>query len=222
MEAMATLALMLAWLGAVKAYPGESILQSRVFIAMGTRKSCLAARRMPCLAEQSSKVMRVLQYRSRGGRLVADTILLYEPQRLPRPSVFKAVLQCVHHRYLTCDRSLEVGSEIMFNAAVQADGHGVTLAGLDCGGSYSPGDQISVDVTPPGGSFQYILEVSGAVLTHDEANCGGTRLVNQGSATLDTSASTGEISIWTAKGIGPSGQMQPGGWGRGGEFDSLE
>ena len=66
-----------------------------------------------------------------------------------------------------------------------------TFTGKECGGSYEVGETLTVSTSAAG---RVLLEVSGAIF-NSGSRCLGTRLESR-QATIDTSAATGEISVW--------------------------
>ncbi|KAL1511740.1 hypothetical protein AB1Y20_005028 [Prymnesium parvum] len=102
---------------------------------------------------------------------------------------------------LGCDRKLEVGEIIMAALAVRHD-VAPRFQGRACGGSYTAGEKLLVELTE-GGTLALLLE--GAVFTSPSARCSGRRLDFLSLAAspsapaqleIDTSGGAGPVSVW--------------------------
>ncbi|KAL1511739.1 hypothetical protein AB1Y20_005027 [Prymnesium parvum] len=107
--------------------------------------------------------------------------------------------------YLSCDRPLVVGHVIMGKAAIEESASATAFEGKECGGTYTPGEELTLAVS---GGGTYMLEVVGGALSTSGNKCNSRRYANLGSASasyaMSTSADKSLVEAWIGRGTGPT------------------
>ncbi|KAL1515118.1 hypothetical protein AB1Y20_004181 [Prymnesium parvum] len=112
--------------------------------------------------------------------------------------------------YMTCDRPLVVGHVIMGQAAVETSALGTSFQGKECGGTFTAGEALTLEVS---GGGTYLIEVTGAKLTASGSTCDGRRLAHLGgsASTFAVTATAGSsvVEAWIGRGTGPTSADMP-------------
>lgn len=98
----------------------------------------------------------------------------------------------------------------MGHAATESTEYATSFQGKQCGGTFTPGEMLTLDVS---GGGTYKLEISGAAINDDQAQCDGTRFSNLGTSrssySVTPSAGSQTVEAWIGRGTGPTTADMP-------------